>query len=75
MSIATVDLGGVQALPADRRRAAVMAAVIVAGGLLIVPIISQPLGSSYPIFAIVMALSISAVAITALLLWAQSRVT
>jgi diguanylate cyclase (GGDEF)-like protein len=70
-----VDLGEVPALPADRRRASALAAVIVVGALLVVPVISRPLGASYPIFSIVMALSISAIAITALLLWAQSRVT
>jgi diguanylate cyclase (GGDEF)-like protein len=75
MSVATVDLGEVPALPADRRRAAGVAALLVAGALLIVPVISRPLAASYPIFAIVIALSISAVSITALLFWAQSRVT
>jgi diguanylate cyclase (GGDEF)-like protein len=75
MSVAMVDLGEVPALPVDRRRAAVIAAVIAIGALLVVPVLSRPLGSSYPIFAIVMALSVSAIAITALLLWAQSRVT
>lgn len=70
-----VDLSEVPALPADRRRAYVVAAVIVAGALLVVPVISRPLGASYTIFSIVMALSISAVTITALLLWAQARVT
>jgi diguanylate cyclase (GGDEF)-like protein len=75
MSAAMVDLGQAPALPNDRRRAATAAAVIVVGALLLAPVIARPLGTSYPIFAIVIALSISAIAITALLLWAQARVT
>jgi diguanylate cyclase (GGDEF)-like protein len=75
MSFAMVDLGEAPALPADRRRAAVVAGILLAGSLLIVPVISRPLGASYPIFAIVIALSVAAFAITSLLLWAQSRVT
>jgi len=70
-----VDLGEAPALPTDRRRAAVVAAVLVVGALLVLPVISRPLGASYPIFAIVIALSVGAIAITSLLLWAQSRVT
>lgn len=75
MSVALVDLGEAPALPADRRRAAVVAAVIALFALLVGPVVARPLFSSYPIFAIVIALSISAIAITAALLWAQARVT
>jgi diguanylate cyclase (GGDEF)-like protein len=75
MSVAMVDLGEAPALPADRRRAALVASIIVFGALLVAPIVARPLGASYPIFSIVMALSIAAVAVTSLLLWAQSRVT
>ena len=70
-----VDLGEAPSTGADRRRALAVSAVLVAGGLLVIPEISRPLGASYPIFAVVMALSIAAIAITSLLLWAQSRVT
>ena len=74
-SIAMVDLGEAPSTSADRRRALAVAVVLVLGMLLIIPEISRPLGASYPVFAIVMALSIAAIAITSLLLWAQSRVT
>lgn len=70
-----VDLGEAPALPADRRRATVVAVVLVLFTLLVAPVVAQPLFSSYPIFAIVIALSISAIAVTAALLWAQARVT
>jgi diguanylate cyclase (GGDEF)-like protein len=75
MSFAMVDLGEAPSTLADRRSAFAVAAVLVFGVLLIVPEVSRPIGNSYPIFAIVMALSIAAIAITSLLLWAQSRVT
>jgi diguanylate cyclase (GGDEF)-like protein len=75
MSVAMVDLSDAPAAASDRRRGALAAAVLVAGVLLVVPVVSHPLGTSYPIFSIVMALSIAAIAITSLLLWAQSRVT
>jgi diguanylate cyclase (GGDEF)-like protein len=75
MSGAMVDLSEVPALPTDHRRAALVAAVIVFGAVLLMPVVELPLGVSYPIFAIVIALSISAFGVTALLLWAQSRVT
>jgi diguanylate cyclase (GGDEF)-like protein len=75
MSFAMVDLGEAPALPADRRQGAVVASVLLAGSLLIVPVMSRPLGASYPVFAIVIALSVAAFAVTAMLLWAQSRVT
>jgi diguanylate cyclase (GGDEF)-like protein len=75
MSFAMVDLGEAPATVADRRRALAVSAVLVFGVLLILPELSRPVGNSYPVFAIVMALSIAAIAITSLLLWAQSRVT
>jgi diguanylate cyclase (GGDEF)-like protein len=75
MSMAMIDLGEAQALPGDRRRAAVVAGLLIAGALFVAPVISRPLGNSYPVFAVVIALSIAAIAITALLLWAQARVT
>lgn len=75
MSVAMVDLGESPALPADRRRATAAAAVIALFALAVAPLVGRPLFSSYPIFAIVIALSISAIAVTAALLWAQARVT
>jgi diguanylate cyclase (GGDEF)-like protein len=70
-----IDLGEAPALPADRRRATAVAAVLVLFALLVAPVVARPLFSSYSIFAIVIALSIAAVAVTAALLWAQARVT
>ncbi len=75
MSTLTLDLGSAPTRPGDRRRAAIVAGLLAAGSLAVVPVIERPLGTSYPIFAIVIALSIAAVAITAVLLWAQARVT
>ena len=75
MSSLALDLGSAPTQPGDRRRAAVVAGLLAAGSLAVVPAIERPLGPSYPIFAIVIALSIAAVAITAVLLWAQARVT
>jgi diguanylate cyclase (GGDEF)-like protein len=75
VSVAMVDLGESPALPADRRRATAVAIVLVLFAGLVAPVVAQPLFSSYPIFAIVIALSISAIAVTAALLWAQARVT
>lgn len=75
MSVAMVDLGEAPAQPSDRRRAVAIVAVLALLSLLVFPVITQPLASSYAIFAIVIALSISAIAITAVLLWAQAQVT
>lgn len=75
MSIALVDLGEARAQPADRRQAAYVAAILIVCCLFTVPLIALPLGVSYPIFAIVIALSIAAIAITAVGLWAQAQVT
>jgi diguanylate cyclase (GGDEF)-like protein len=75
VSIVALDLGSAPALPADRRRAAFVALVLGACCALVVPVILKPVGASYPIFGIVIALSIGAIAITAVLLWAQARVT
>jgi diguanylate cyclase (GGDEF)-like protein len=70
-----VDLGEAPAQSSDRRRAVAIVAVLALLSVLVFPVIMQPLASSYAIFAIVIALSISAIAITAVLLWAQARVT
>ena len=74
VSVATIDLGEARALPADRRRAGLVAAFLVACGIAVGPFILVPLGVSYSLFAVVIALSIAAIAITAVLLWAQARV-
>jgi diguanylate cyclase (GGDEF)-like protein len=70
-----LDLESAPARPSDRRRAVLVAAVLAVCSALVVPVIGRPVGVSYPVFAIVIALSIAAVAITSVLLWAQARVT
>ncbi len=75
MSVAMVDLGEAPAQSSDRRRAVAVVAALALLSALIFPIMMLPLPSSYAIFAIVIALSISGIAITAVLLWAQARVT
>lgn len=70
-----VDLGEAPAFAPDRTRALIVAIVLVALFAIARPYAAIPLGPSYPIFSIVIALSIAAFAITALLLWAQGRVT
>lgn len=75
VSVATIDLGESLALPRDRRSAAIVAVLLALFTLLIAPDVGRPLFKSYPIFAIVIALAMSAIAVTAALLWAQARVT
>jgi diguanylate cyclase (GGDEF)-like protein len=75
VSSLALDLGSAPTRPRDRRRAALVAGLLAVASLAVVPEIGRPLGASFPIFAIVMALSIASVAITAILLWAQARVT
>jgi diguanylate cyclase (GGDEF)-like protein len=70
-----LDLGSAPARPGDRRRASIVAGLLAVCSALVAPVIVQPVGVSYPVFAIVIALSIAAIAITAVLLWAQARVT
>lgn len=72
---AMVDLGEEPAGSRERRRAAWVASAIIAACLAVTPVIARPVGPSYTVFAIVIALAISAVVITAALLWAQSRVS
>jgi diguanylate cyclase (GGDEF)-like protein len=75
VSTVALDLGSAPARPADRFRASIVAGLLAACSALVVPVIVRPVGASYPVFAIVIALSIAAVAVTAVLLWAQARVT
>jgi diguanylate cyclase (GGDEF)-like protein len=75
LSDAMLDLGEERASSKDRIRGAIVATAIVVCGLAVIPVIGVPLGVSYPIFSIVVAVSISAIAVTAVLLWAQARVT
>jgi diguanylate cyclase (GGDEF)-like protein len=75
LNIPMVDLGEERATSSDRRRAGIVALVLVACCTLVAPIITLPLGVSYPLFAIVIALSIAAISVTSVLLWAQARVT
>ena len=75
LDIAMVDLGEERAAASDKRRAWIVAMILIACCVLIAPVMRVSLGVSYPIFAIVMALSIAAIAITSVLLWAQARVT
>jgi diguanylate cyclase (GGDEF)-like protein len=49
--------------------------VLSVAGIAVTPVVAKPLGPSYSVFAIIMALSIAAVVITSALLWAQSRVS
>jgi diguanylate cyclase (GGDEF)-like protein len=70
-----VDLGAERAASSDRRRAGLTAAFLVICCALVAPVIGVRLGSSYPVFAIVIALSIAAIVITSVLLWAQARVS
>jgi diguanylate cyclase (GGDEF)-like protein len=75
LNIGTVDLGEERATSPDQRRAMIVALILVACCVMIAPVIRMPLGVSYPIFAIVIALSIAAISVTSVLLWAQARVT
>jgi diguanylate cyclase (GGDEF)-like protein len=75
MAVVMVDLGESPTMPKDRQRALLVVAGLLACWALVVPVAMRPLGTSYPIFAIVIALSIAAIAVTAVLLWAQARVT
>ena len=69
-----IDLGEERAGRSDRRRAGLTASFLVVCCALVAPVIGVRLGPSYPVFAIVIALSISAIVVTAVLLWAQARV-
>jgi diguanylate cyclase (GGDEF)-like protein len=73
--MAMVDLGEERAASSDRRRAGLTAAFLVICCALVAPVIDVRLGVSYPVFAIVIALSIAAIVITSVLLWAQARVS
>jgi diguanylate cyclase (GGDEF)-like protein len=75
LNIAMVDLGEERAAASDQRRASIVALVLIVCCALIAPVMRLPLGISYPIFAIVIALSIAAISVTSVLLWAQARVT
>jgi hypothetical protein len=75
LNIAMVDLGEERAASSDQRRATIVALILIVCCGLIAPVIRLPLGVSYPIFAIVIALSIAAISVTSVLLWAQARVT
>ncbi|HEY5350558.1 MAG TPA: hypothetical protein VIJ64_12515, partial [Candidatus Lustribacter sp.] len=70
-----MDLAQAPALATDRRWAAVVAAAFVFLAMLVLPVSARPLGASYFVFAIVIAWATAALAVTAVLLWAQARVT
>jgi diguanylate cyclase (GGDEF)-like protein len=70
-----MDLAEAPALAADRRWAAVVAAAFVLLAVLVLPVSARPLGASYFVFAIAIAWATAALAVTAVLLWAQARVT
>ncbi len=70
-----IDLGEAIARPKDRRRALVGAAGVGALSLGVIPVVSRPLGVSYPVVAIVVAVSIVTIILSSVLLWAQARVS
>ncbi len=75
MNLTMMDLAEAPALATDRRWAAGVVAASVLLTALLAPVLARPLGASYFFFAIVIAWSTAAIAITAVLLWAQARVT
>jgi diguanylate cyclase (GGDEF)-like protein len=70
-----LDLGETLAQPKDRYRVAFGAACIVVLALVTVPFVRNSLGTSYPVFAVVIGISIVMLVLAAVLLWAQARVT
>jgi diguanylate cyclase (GGDEF)-like protein len=70
-----IDIGETLAQPKDRSRAVVGATGVIALCAATIPFVGRPLGASYPVLSIVMGISIVMLLLTAVLLWAQSRVT
>jgi diguanylate cyclase (GGDEF)-like protein len=70
-----IDLGQTVALPKNRYRAGLGAAVIAALALATIPLAARSLGTSYSVLSTVIGVSITLLALAAILLWAQSRVT
>lgn len=73
--IALVDLGEEAAGVRERRSAGIVAGFLMVCCALVIPVIAVPVGPSYTVFSIVIALAIAAVSVTSLLLWAQARVS
>jgi len=70
-----IDLGDVKSRPTDRRLAMIASGTIVAASLVLVPFVDRALGESYTILAMVVAVSAAMLAVAAVLLLAQARVT
>jgi diguanylate cyclase (GGDEF)-like protein len=70
-----IDLGEAVARPIDRRRAAAAAAAILVLSLVAIPFVGWPLGTSYTALTMFISVSIVMMAVSAMLLWAQARVT
>jgi diguanylate cyclase (GGDEF)-like protein len=70
-----IDLGEAVARPLDRRRAAVTAAVVLVLSFVAVPFVGWPLGTSYTALTMFLSVSCVMMAVSAMLLWAQARVT
>jgi diguanylate cyclase (GGDEF)-like protein len=70
-----IDLGEAVARPIDRRRAAAAAAVVLTLSLVAIPFVGWPLGTSYTALTMFTSVSIVMMVVSAMLLWAQARVT
>jgi diguanylate cyclase (GGDEF)-like protein len=70
-----IDLGEAVARPLDRRRAVASAAVVVVLSFVAIPFVGLPLGTSYVALTMFLSVSIVMMAVSAMLLWAQARVT
>jgi len=70
-----LDLGETLAQPKDRYRASLGAVCVIILGFATVPFVRLPLGTSYPVFTLVIGISIVMLVLAAVLLWAQARVT
>jgi diguanylate cyclase (GGDEF)-like protein len=70
-----IDLGEADARPIDRRRAAAAAAAVLTLSLVAIPFVGLPLGTSYTALTMFLSVSIVMMVVSAMLLWAQARVT
>ena len=70
-----IDLGEAVARPIDRRRAAAAGAAVLVLSLAAIPFVGRPLGTSYVALTMFLSVSIVMMAVSAMLLWAQARVT
>jgi diguanylate cyclase (GGDEF)-like protein len=70
-----IDLGEAVARPIDRRRAVACAAVVLVLAFGAIPFVGVSLGTSYVALTMFLSVSIVMIAVSAMLLWAQARVT